>query len=287
MRTHHALLALFFGLLCIVSQAHSIPQDSERVDSTVTRIVLLDGNTLIGTIVAEDSDVIEIDAVGYGRLRVNRNRIENIVSSTPEEMFGPVRNPQAATRYFWSPNARGMNSGEAYYQNVWLLFNQVAFGVSDNVSFGFGFVPLFLFAGTATPVWATVKVCAPMVEDVLSVGVGGLAGMIVSEDGGESIGLGYGIITLGNEKYNASVNVGYGMLAGEISESPMISISGMAKISSKSYIVTENFIIDGDILASFGFRTVFADVGLDYGLVVPVFADKAIAIPWLGVSIPF
>ncbi|MCB9270107.1 MAG: hypothetical protein H6561_11110 [Lewinellaceae bacterium] len=80
----------------------------------------------------------------------------------------PFYNTQSA-RYFFSPNGYGLHPGEAYYQNVWVLYNQVSFGITNNVSLGVGGAS-FPFGADATPVWMTPKVSVPVVRDKFQVG---------------------------------------------------------------------------------------------------------------------
>jgi len=86
-----------------------------------------------------------------------------------------------STRYFFGPNGHGLNKGEGYYQNVWIFFNQISYGVTDYFSISAGVVPAFLFAGSPTPVWVVPKFSVPIKKDVLSVGAGGLFGTILGD----------------------------------------------------------------------------------------------------------
>jgi len=100
-----------------------------------------------------------------------RSNIRRMESLRPEQ----IRNGEIwydsphATRYLFGPNGYSLKRGEAYYQNVWILFNQVSFGVSDRLTLGIGMVPLFLF-NTATPVWVTPKYSIPIKKDKVNHG---------------------------------------------------------------------------------------------------------------------
>ncbi len=67
-----------------------------------------------------------------------------------------------STRYFWMPNGFGLKQGEAYYQNVWILFNQFNVGITKNFSIAGGTIPLFLFGADAFPIWVNAKVSVPL-----------------------------------------------------------------------------------------------------------------------------
>jgi hypothetical protein len=80
------------------------------------------------------------------------------------------------------------------------------------------------------------------------------------------------------------------MLDGEWSSAPILTLSGMLRVSKKTYLLTENFIFPEEAeltLLSFGARSFAGKVGIDYGLFIPVGAGIFIGIPWLGITIPF
>jgi len=152
-------------------------------DTTLLRLETIDGNEYIGKIISIDAENIVLSTDQLGVITLRKSTIK---SMTP--VFGSqikdgllwFENPQS-TRYFWQPNGYGLRKGEAYYQNVWIFFNQFSYGVTDNFLIGAGIVPLFLFAGTSTPVWITPKLSIPIVKDKFNVGVGGLMGTVIGE----------------------------------------------------------------------------------------------------------
>jgi hypothetical protein len=166
--------------------------------------------------------------------------------------------------------------------------NQVSVGITDNFTLGGGVIPLFLFAGTPTPVWITPKFSFPVVEDVLNIGAGALLGGVVGEDG-TTFGIAYGALTLGNRNHNLNISVGYGMIEGEWSSDPTITVSGMTRVGRKFYLISENYILPNfEVgLLSFGGRSLFPKISMDYGLVFPTGTGEFIGIPWLGITVPF
>lgn len=270
-------------------------QAQDTGDSTLYNIETLDGNEFIGYITFEDSHKIGLKTQNFGEITIQRN---NIKSMTKVEQHALVEgeywfeNPQS-TRYFWSPNAYGLRRGEGYYQNVWILFNQVAYGISDNISIGAGIVPLFLFAGAATPIWLTPRVSIPVVKDKFNVGGGALIGTVLGEED-TGFGVVYGSATFGSRDKNFNVGLGWGY-TGEsgLADSPTITMSGMIRTGARGYFLTENYLINaGDetlVLMSVGGRRIIKKVSLDFGLFVPFYSemDTFVAVPWLGVVVPF
>ena len=200
-------------------------------------------------------------------------------------------NPQSA-RYLWSPNGYGLKKGEAYFQNIWVLFNQVSVGITNSFSVGAGMVPLFLFGASYSPVWITPKFSVPLSNDRVNFGFGALLGTVIGVSHSD-FDLVYGITTIGTRDKNVSLGLGYGYAGGRWGNTPTISVSGLLRIGARGYLLTENYYLDtGDhfqILGSLGARLIIGKIGLDFGGVLPVTLNQAdiIIIPWLGLTVPF
>lgn len=276
---------LLFDLAVCYSQEKSIPE--------TVRIMTKDGNTFTGQVVSSDSLKIIFRADKLGEislLRADVRKITPVGVVKVKDGKAWYENPQS-TRYLFSPNGYGLKKGEGYYQNVWVLVNSFAVGVTDHFSLGGGLVPLFLFEGAPTPVWMTAKASLPVVKDKFNLGAGVLAGTALGEpDSG--FGIFYGIATVGSKDVNASLGIGYGFSAGSMSSLPVINIGGMCRIGPRGYLLTENYIISDEsstlVMLSFGGRTLIRDIALDYGLVLPMETDGGmVGVPWLGLTIPF
>lgn len=268
-------------------------QNQQRDSTQLYRIETIDGNEYIGFIVEEDEKqiVVKTDRLGKITLRkidIKKLTIVNSVQMKNGEYW--FDNPQS-TRYFWQPNGYGLKKGEGYYQNVWIFFNQVSVGVTDNFLIGVGIVPLFLFAGAPTPVWIAPKLSIPIKKDKLNMGAGALMGTVLGEED-TNFGIAYGTVTVGSRDKNFSVGLGYGYAGGDWADAPTISFSAMIRTGKRGYFLTENYYIGsgGDDLMLFfiGGRRLIKNSAIDFGLVIPTQTDGIlIAIPWLGVTFPF
>lgn len=292
MKTHIIVSAL---LLILFLAANNCSAQNKQ-DSTIQyRIETIDGNEFIGYILNQDSAKINFRTLNKVEISIPRNEIKQLLKLDVQKMKNGkywFDNPQSS-RYFWAPNGYGLKAGEGYYQNVWVLYNQVSVGVTNYFSIGAGIVPLFLFAGTATPVWVIPKFSIPVVKDKLNLGGGAIVGAVVGATN-SGFGIVFGVSTFGSRDNNLSLGLGYGYAAGGWAKTPLVNLSGMARIGSRSYFVTDNyFIAFGNKLTaifSFGGRSIIKrSAGLDYGLVVPVYSDMGnfFAIPWLGITVPF
>ena len=292
------LLMLCLIAICLASNAQS------SQDSIKSQVETVDGNEYIGIILEQNAETIRIKTDKLGEINIPRAEVKRITQlSAVKTKAGTywLENPQA-TRYFWAPNAYSLKAGEGYYQNVWILFNQAVFGITNHFSGGIGVMPLFLFAGAPTPVWITAKYSVPVVENKFNLGVGALAGTILGEDEFEdvdgnstnnSFGVLYGIATIGSRDKNMNIGLGWGFSGGEIAKNPTLNISGMIRTGPKGYLMTENYILgtpeETVVITMLGGRSIIRRVGLDYGLILPFAKDMDgfIAIPWLGFTIPF
>jgi hypothetical protein len=284
-----SILLMNFAVPQIKSFSQELP-DSTALWSVETK----DGNTFIGSIKEENTKELIIHSEIYGRIHIPISQIKfkrelNQANLVEGELW--FDNPYA-TRYFFMTNGYGQRKGEGYYQNTWVLFNQVSYGITNNISLGGGLVPLFLFAGAPTPVFLTPKVTLPVVKDKFNIGAGAIMGYLLGEDMG--FGIGYGAMTLGSRDKNLTLGAGWAYADSEWANAPTFTLSGMIRVSKKTYLLTEDYYIgisqDSSIgILSFGGRSVQKRLAIDYGLFLPIGGDigSFIAIPWLGVAVPF
>jgi len=257
------------------------------------QVETLDGNVFTGSLISQDSLSVSLKTDKLGALTFQRADIKSF-----KELKGVVQadgriwlpNPQSA-RYFWAPNGYGLDKGEGYYQNIWILYNQVSVGLSKNFSIGAGMLPLFLFGGAPTPVFLVPKFSFPLVKEKVNLGAGAFLGTVLGEETGV-FGLLYGTSTFGSRDKNLSVGLAYGFAGDQMMDIPIINISGMVRVGPRGYLLTENYIITGDgetvVFMSLGGRSIFRNVGLDYSLWFPFFSGMGtfVAAPFLGITLP-
>ncbi len=265
-----------------------------RVDSLDLWLVLTtDGNRYIGKILHSDEKSVELETELVGSVTIPRSRIKKMRPLSGEADVRGNRlwlENRHAVRHFWSPSAYGLRRGEGYYQNAWVLFNQVNFGITDHFSMAFGTVPAFLF-GASTPAWASIKLSTPVFEDQLNMAGNLLVGTVLGE--GTGFGIAYGSASMGSRDRNATLGLGFGLADGALSPYPSITFGGMYRISEKGYLITDNFFFSGGdtnfAIIALGGRTSWPSITLDYGGLIPAgdTADGTVIIPWLGVTINF
>lgn len=262
----------------------------DRTGETV-RITTTDGSILIGTIEEENEQQIVLLVEGIGRVTVVKTNIRNLQAIDSDRIRDGdywFENPQG-TRYFFAPNAIGLRKASGYYQNAWIFFNNVNYGVSDNFSIGAGTVPVFLFGVSALPLWVLPKLSIPVSADNVHLAAGALIGGVIGV-GSTGFGLMYGNATFGNRDKNLTVGLGYGYGGDEWSDTPLVNISGLYRTGKNFQWLAEIYFlpgIDGSGFGIFGARWAPENFAVDFGLGRPLSATGFIGLPWLGVTIPF
>lgn len=278
-----SLVVCLFGTLKLQAQ-----------DSLIVRIETTDGNEYVGIVKNEDSQKLVLITDNLGEIEIQKANIRNREIVKKEQIkngdiwFG---NPQA-TRYFWAPNAYGLQKGEGYYQNIYVFWNQFSVGVSDNFSIGGGIIPLFLLGGGPTPVFLTAKVSVPVVEEKVNIGGGALVGGVLGEESA-TFGIVYGVSTFGDPDRNFSIGLGYAFADGNWSSTPLINLSGMVRTSKRMYFLTENYYVhaggDGGGIIGLGGRYLIKKASLDFIFGIPfgMDMDRFVAFPAIGFVLPF
>ncbi len=281
-----------FSLVFITMNPESFGQNLPDTTTTM-RIETNDGNIFTGYLISEDSLALVLSTQIYGEVKIPASYIKSRRRLTQVKKVGDeiwLPNPQSS-RYFWAPNGYGLDAGTSYYQNIWILYNQFSFGVTDNFSIGAGMLPLFLFAGTSTPFWIVPKLSIPVVKEKFNIGTGAFLGTIIGEDAG-IFGLLYGTTTFGTRDKNISFGLAYGFAQDDWLDIPVINISGMVRTGPRGYFITENYAITAEgelvLMISAGGRSIIRNIGLDYSLWVPIGSEieTFVALPFLGITIP-
>lgn len=284
MKTHFIvisfLLVLFAGQTVFAQQTEEAP---------VYRIETADRNVFTGAIVSETDEAIVLRTENLGDITILKR---NIVRQTLVSVGGKSENLHG-NRYFILSNSLGIPKGSGYYQNSWIFFNQAHYGITNNISIGAGIIPLFLFAGTASPIWIVPSITIPISTDNFSIGANAIIATVVGEDVDGAAGFLTFTATLGNRNNNLSLGLGYGYAGNDWARSPLVSISGMVRTGQRHHLMTENYFVSGvdefNLLSFLGGRFDFRAMSLDYGLLIPMFQgmDNFFAIPWLGIAVPF
>ena len=263
-----------------------------NTDRPVYKIITIDGRDIMGTLLHEDEATVTIEVEGLGELTIRKENIQSIQQLGEDSFVGGrywFPNPHA-TRHLFAPNAIPLKKGAGYYQNTWIFFNNLNYGVSDRFSVGVGMVPIFLFGARALPLWLLPKYSIPIKADKWHISAGGMIGGVIAADG-IAAGVLYSTVTYGNRDRNITGGIGFGFSNEGLGDRPVLNLSGMYRMSVKTYLITENYFFspgDGyDALWSFGMRYALESFSIDFALLRPSGTSGGfIGIPWLGVALP-
>lgn len=274
MRTTKIYLTLILLLVASLGVQGQSEDIFQYPDSTFVKIRTTDGSEIYGYFLRSEDKQIIIGAENFGEVRLYKisiKKIEALQQDRLVEGYYWYENPNA-TRYLFSPSAIPLRKGEGYYQNSYLVMNMVNVGVTDQFSMGGGFELISTFTGNPT-LFITPKLSGQVSKDVY-LGVGTIAGFsaITVEGTSDMIGFGicYGVATFGNRDNNFTAGLGFGFLDGSFSEKPILTLSGMTRISRKLGFVSENWILPGDgydYIISYALRFMSEKITVDFGFI--------------------
>lgn len=281
---------IVFSIFILITTLISIPNPSFAQDSDVYRIETMDGSVYVGELISETDETVTIRTESAGDVTISLDSIRNMEAIGREEARRQSwHENHQSSRYLFSPSAIGLNQGRGYYQNSWIFFNNVNYGITDHLSIGGGIIPVFLFGSVSVPFWITPRLKLPLDSDNFHLSAGALIGGAIGES--ETGGVFYGNSTWGDGNRNLTLGLGYAFGAGEIETTPVVSVSGMIRTSRTIYLVSENYFINDsgfNGLASFGVRWAPENFSVDFALLRPLEnLDSFIGFPWISLAIPF
>jgi hypothetical protein len=296
MKTMFTVLVILFSLAIIKENAVAqLPGDIEPAlvqTDTLYRIETTDDNEYVGTITFQDSMLVRINTEKLGEITLKRKDISSMTVVKKGQLVDGdywSDNPQSS-RYMWAPNGYGLKKGEGYYQNIWVVFNQVSVGLTNNFSMGVGTMPTFLLGQSEIPVWLAPKLSIPVAENV-NVGLGVLGFSVLGVEDMPWTGLLYGTATFGTTDRNISAGIGYGFVESDIADVPLINVSGMLRVSEKWYLISENYFLDAGSENVFfnllGGRRMLGKASFDFGIFRTTGMEGMVGLPWIGFTIPF
>ncbi|MCX2738765.1 hypothetical protein [Pontibacter anaerobius] len=299
MRRKTHLLYLGIGLcFCFLLGVASSAQ--AQTDTTSTQqpapqrwlVETKDGSVFQGVFLGQNEAGIRLMTESAGEVTIPMSKVKSF-RILDERNFKDgeywFENPNA-TRYLFSPSAFSLRKGEAYYQNTYLVLNSFNYGITDRFTIGAGFELISTFSGE--PIFfITPKYTFPITEKVRA-GAGILYLRSTGFDDFGGLGIGYGIVTYGNTDNNATLGLGFGYVDGSFSERPIITISGMKRVSRKIGLVTENWLVpDNELygIYSYGLRFMGEKITVDLAFLnnADIAESIIIGIPYVDFVVKF
>ena len=197
---------------------------------------LLDNSKYTGKLITTEDDYFVLEIQHSGIVKIPIASVTKILNLKGDKIR--PHNPNSS-RYFFAPSAIPLEKHTGYYQNVYLLYNSVSFGLTHNFTLGGGVVIPLLF-------FITPKV-GYKIRDNFYLGAGLIAGTTLLPGAIISGGIPFGVATFGNEENNFTVGGGYGLIweEGNFEQThyPITTINGMLRVSKRIQLVSENWIV--------------------------------------------
>ncbi len=277
LKTYHMkklflIFALFVGIVTI-SHAQIEDQkieDSEIATKSIVIVYTKTGEIYRGYFISQNKDFLVIENETVGKITIPTDRIKKIestdsnaklkVDSEPEE----VNNINSA-KYFFGSSGFNFEKGGNYLTNNFMSYHR---GVSENFSIGIGTSLVTLVAGL--PIFYINPHYTYSFNENLhfKAGVDAFIGFAEGESGIAAL-LNTGL-TIGTPDLNLTGTVYYGALSGiGLVNQPIFSVAGMARVSKKLALVSENLLVpnvDSGVffLGSYGLRYLTDNGSFDF-----------------------
>lgn len=281
----------------MATRAQEVRLSELQADSTARyRIEMSSGAVISGHVVAVGPETIAIESKGIGRIELAKADIVKVVTlDSRNERNGRYWFPNPhATRYLIGPSAIPLRKGEGYYQNTYILINSVAYGITNHVSVTGGFELTSTF-GRSSPGPICYLSARGGGEIAKQVHIGAMATYLSvpnwfgdDDNDGRRDGVGAisGVVTYGTTEAQVTAGAGWGYSAGGLSDRPVLSVSGLARVSRGIALVSENWIIPDDSgyngIYSYGFRFMGERSAVDLA-----FINNRNISDWIAIGVPF
>lgn len=273
-------ILFILSLAFLPSQSYSqISKSSVVVDSTRTVVVVLvDDNRLRGEILSVTDEHIELQVAGSS-MRIRLDRIDIILELDDITGRSWFKNPNQS-RLLISPTAKPLERGTGYYQNIYVLFSNVAYAFTDNFSVTGG---LSMIPGVAIDrqLYFLSAKYSGSVSGNHYMGVGGAVASAGAFNDGLMIGFANYTYDFGRGGLTAGVNA-----FGVSDETGTVSVmaGGDYRISRRIAFVSENHYFPEvrEGVYSYGLRFMGEQISVDLAFLQPGFdANLGFGIPYL------
>lgn len=278
-----------------------------QVTLGIVKGMLVEVNTkdkmeFIGHVESVNDSILVLSHQNYNQLNLSVSNIKNIRQISESMVKNGVIWPDNPNyhRNFYSPTGIGMEKGQAYYQNLMVVWNHLGYAFTDYFTMGIDFEILSILSGgdifdSYRPLFALTPKFSHSFNDRIHAGVGAVLLSIPNSDRFFEAGITYAVGTYGTRDNNITLGFGLPFFEGEIqSEVPVFNLSGQYRFSRRFSIVSENWFFAAEDLGFAGFgvqglRYLGKNLNWDIGLVLyKVEDDFGVApVPFVGLAIHF
>ncbi|MBA7671555.1 hypothetical protein ES703_79714 [subsurface metagenome] len=233
-----------------------------------------DGSTLIGRIVEIRETEIQFET-DLGKLTIPILKIIEI-KEVPLSLIKEGKywfpNPNA-TRLFFASTGRSLKKGNWYFADYYLFFPMFAYGITDNITIGGG-VSLFPWLDIDENILYFTPKVGLISRDNFSFSTGVLIINLPSffDEELQSVGILYGVGTLGSTDASFTAGLGFGFVDTDIADEPMVMLGGEVRTARNMSLVTENWMLPGvdQPLISYGLRLFGERLSVDLAFITTI-----------------
>ena len=245
------LLRATLLVVCATALIGSSPVSGQTPDpataqDTIYKVRLLDGSTLYGRLENRTDTTFTLVTSNGVRVSIAQSQVRQMAPAEGRivegEYWAPDPNP---SRLFFAPTARSIGNGSGYVGVFMIGLPFVAVGVTDRITLAAGAPVLF---GMVDPFYI-----APKIELISTSKFSVAAGVLslitlrdVTDDDWETIGIVYGVTTVGSTDQALTAGLGYGYAGDDISGQPAIMIGGETRASRRIKLISENYFVAGE-----------------------------------------
>ena len=196
------LLFIFFSLWCLNAMAQNVKQLTIGNNYSFE---IKDGSNRSGRLDSLNAVYYYINNPSIGVDRISIKSVSK-VKAIKLNKDGYFSNPHYS-RYFFGPSAIPHPKGEVYWNNIWLEYNTIQYGVTDNFSVGMGGLLFTSLSGYPT-LLPNAKYSFKLNEKS-HIAVGGLMLVINTSSKTSSASLPFVVYTYGDSEANISFGGGW------------------------------------------------------------------------------
>lgn len=268
--------------------------------SKMYQITLNDGSMVSGKLLSITDTEVVIESGSMGEVRLQKANIKSMteVLAINDKKTGIWFENPNPSKYLLGSSAIPMEKKTGYYQNTWIFFNSISYAFTNNISVSGGFEIFSLMAGGdgVYAFYINPKASFKVANNFYAGGTILYANTIKTAADFGGLATFNGFATYGNKNNNITGGLGWGWADGDFSSKPLITISGMARVSRRIALVSENWIIpevgDGGNyygILSYGIRFLGEKTSIDLAFInnPDIASEIVIGIPWLDFVINF
>ncbi|MCX6204155.1 MAG: hypothetical protein NTY43_07630 [Bacteroidetes bacterium] len=278
------LLFIFFSLWCLNAMAQNVKQLTIGNNYSFE---IKDGSNRSGRLDSLNTVYYYINNPSIGVDRISIKSVSK-VKAIKLNKDGYFSNPHYS-RYFFGPSAIPHPKGEVYWNNIWLEYNTIQYGVTDNFSVGMGGLLFTSLSGYPT-LLPNAKYSFKLNEKS-HIAVGGLMLVINTSSKTSSASLPFVVYTYGDSEANISFGGGWAHeKTSGWSNRPTGYIAGIKRVARNWVVQGEAYLLNNSTANTIlltTLRNIKPTSSWDFGAMILNFDGERSAVPIIGYTIKF